>query len=153
MLTGCQRTPLELWWHPVQQNRSISTSGCTCSIMSHTVLCIYSLHYAALFFCKFKQLLRLLEALRVIPIKPQLSKQARLRLWALWPGGAASIASTLQQGAFNISSLDPREALYSPSSPYRLPSHAQTGTHLSQNKLTEEELTSCVKLNDIPTNK
>lgn len=61
--------------------------------------------------------------LRENPIKTQPSKQARFRLRALWPGVAAQIASAFQQGT-NINSLDLREALYAPSFPYYLPSHA-----------------------------
>lgn len=41
--------------------------------------------------------------------KPQL---LRFRLRALWSSEGASIESAVQQGTFNINSVDPREALY-----------------------------------------
>lgn len=109
---------LELRWH--LSSRSISTLGCTRSIiMSHAAL-----NYAALFLCKFKQLLRLWETFR------KSNKDTAVITATFWRWSpAASIASALQQGA-NINSVDLREALYAPLFPYYPLSGPEAGTRL-----------------------
>lgn len=75
--------------------------------MSHTALCALRSELCSV---KFKQLLRLLgDAQRKSNKAAEAGRGFRPR--ALWPGGAAPIASTPQQGTFNINPLELREAL------------------------------------------